>query len=81
MYIKVRFKDSNGDILTHVSRKVEYVMDVWKAIISTYESEEIDVGLSFESHRSLLLKMQFFSLYTVYLQGFSLESELPMHGK
>ncbi|WP_156825760.1 hypothetical protein [Lewinella cohaerens] len=33
-------------------------MDVWKAIISTYESEEVDVGLSFESHRSLLLKMQ-----------------------
>lgn len=58
MYIKIRFKDSNGDLLTHVSRKVEYVMDVWKAIISTYESEEIDVGLSFESHRSLLLKME-----------------------
>lgn len=58
MYIKIRFKDSSGDVLAHVSRKVEYVMDVWKAIISSYESEEIDVGLSFESHRSLLMKMQ-----------------------
>lgn len=58
MYVKINFRNSTGDELFFVNRKIEYFFDVWSAIFDNFLKEELHIGLRFESHRSLISKME-----------------------